>query len=228
MSRFSSALELAQELTREANRIKSGVKAEQDAARVLKRVDETTVTLARLDQVVKAMRALAAASGTESVGLSQLGEGREAFARNAERSGFLPSDQAFNGARARIGDVTKRVSEELTAAWTQWTGQGIGELRVARMPMLTEGERRPAQQQLKELRDYTKKPVPTIGDISQFKVVLAGLTELLGQVPDPDGELVPLLEQLAVHPILLAELSDEQIALLRQVADQVEIRRRGV
>lgn len=227
MSRFSSVLELAQEVTREANRIKSGVKAEQDAARVLKRVDETTVTLARLDQAVKAAQVLAVANGTESVGLFQLGEGRETFARNAERSGFLPSDQAFNGARARIGDVTKRVSEELTTAWTQWTGQSIGELRVARMPMLIEGQRKPAQQQLKDLQDYAKKPVPTVGDISQFKVALAGLTELLARVSDPDGELVPLLERLAVRPILLAELSDGQIALLRQVADQVEIRRRG-
>jgi hypothetical protein len=69
--------------------------------------------------------------------------------------------------------------------------------------------------------------VPTIGDISQFKVALAGLTELLGQGPPPEGELVSLLERLAVRPILLAELSDEQIAVLRRVADQVEIRRRG-
>lgn len=227
MSEFSSVLELAQEVTKEANRIKSGVKAEQDAARVLKRVDETTVVLGRLRQVVKASRTLADVSGEEATGLSRLDEGREAFARNAERAGFLPSDQAFNGARAKIGDVTKRVSEEVTIAWAQWTGQCINELRLVRMPMLPEDERKPAQQHLKDLKDYTKKPVPTIGDISLFKLALAGLTDLLGRVPDPEGELVPLLERLAVRPIPLAELHDEQIALLRQVADQIEVRRRG-
>lgn len=227
MSEFSSVLELAQEVTKEANRIKSGVKAEQDAARVLKRVDETTVVLARLDQVVKATQTLAAASCKETVDLSRLDDGREAFARNAERAGFLPSDQAFNGARVKIGDVTKRVSGELTTAWTQWTGQRITELRLVRMPMLPEDERKPAQQHLKDLRDHTKKLVPTIADISLFQMALAGLAELLGRVPDPEGDLVPLLERLTIRPIPLAELDDEQIALLRQVADQIEVRRRG-
>jgi hypothetical protein len=227
MSEFSSVLELAQEVTKEANRIKSGVKAKQEAERVLRRVDETTVILGRLDQMVRAARTLSGLYGQEAVRLSRLDEGRDAFARNAERAGFLPSDQAFNGARAKIGDVTRRVSEELTAAWTQWTGQSINELRLVRMPMLPEDERKPAQQQLKDLRDYAKKLVPTIGDISLFKITLTGLTDLVERVPDPEGELVPLLERLAVRPISLAELNDEQIALLRQVADQIEVRRRG-
>ncbi len=227
MSEFSSVLELAQAVTRETNRIKQGAKAKQDADRVLKRVDETTVVLGRLGQVAKAAQTLADVSGEEGVSLSRLDEGREAFARNAERAGFLPSDQAFNGARAKIADATKRVSEELTITWTHWTGQCINELRLVRMPMLPEDERKPAQQHLKDLRDYARKPVPTIGDISLFKVALAGLADLLGRVPDPEGQLVPLLERLAVRPILLADLDDQQIALLRQVADQIEVRRRG-
>ena len=119
------------------------------------------------------------------------------------------------------------MSEELTITWTHWTGQCINELRLVRMPMLPEDERKPAQQHLKDLRDYARKPVPTIGDISLFKVALAGLADLLGRVPDPEGQLVPLLERLAVRPILLADLDDQQIALLRQVADQIEVRRRG-
>ena len=93
--------------------------------------------------------------------------------------------------------------------------------------MLPEDERKPAQQHLKDLRDYTKKLVPTIADISLFQMALAGLAELLGRVPDPEGDLVPLLERLSIRPIPLAELDDEQIALLRQVADQIEVRRRG-
>ena len=45
MSEFSSVLELAREVASEANRIKSGRKAEETAERVLNRVGETKVAL---------------------------------------------------------------------------------------------------------------------------------------------------------------------------------------
>jgi len=227
MSEFSSVLELAQAVTAESNRIGRGAKAEQEASRVLQRVDAAAAALANLNRAVTAARALAAASSENAVSLSGLAEGREAFAQIVERTGSRPSDQAFTAARNKIDGVTKRVNEELTAAWTHWTSQSIGELPLVRMPMLPDGDRKPAQQHQKDLRDYARKQVPAPGDILMFKNALEELGELLKQARDPEGDLVPLLERLAVRAIPLSELTDEQIGLLRQVADQIEVRRRG-
>ena len=225
----SSVLERAQAMTAEVTRIKNNADSERDAQRVGNRIAEITLSLSRLSQVTAAARQFGEKSG-QPVDLSGLDDGREALVRSAERD-LLPKNPAFAAARNRIDSVAKRVGEDLSARWAQWTAATLGETRTARIPMLSPEDRKSAQERLKGLQDLSRKSVPTRADIVVFSSDIDLLRVLLDTVPDPQGEIAPLLKRLEQQrpPLTLADLTDEQLTLLRQphMAGQIELRRRG-
>jgi hypothetical protein len=223
-----SVLEQARAMAAEVTRIKDNAESEREAQRVGNRLAEITVALNQLSQVTTAARQFGEKSG-QQVNLSGLDGGREALARRAERD-LLPKNPAFAAARTSIDNITKRVSEDLSAGWVQWTGATLREMRIARIPMLSAEDRKSAQDRLKSLQDLSKKNVPTSTDIVLFASDIDLLGGLLDTVPDPEGEIASLLKRLEQRPPLtLADLTDEQLALLRQphMAGQIELRRRG-
>jgi hypothetical protein len=230
MSEFSSVHELARSVANEANRIKTGKAAELNATRVLNRVNEAHAALEALNQVVTAARRLEATSGQESVGQTGLDDGRADFERLAQRLNYLPSNQAFDGAKNRIGSVTKRVAVELTAAWRQWTERetnGVPRLRISQLD--AEGQT-VARQHLDSLAKAAKVAVPTTTHIVIFQSDLDYLHDLLDPLPDLGSAVQALYERLGQRPTLtLADMTDDQILALRNagVADQIELRRRG-
>ncbi len=229
MSGPSPVLEKALAMTAEANRIRLGAEAELEAARVSQRVDETLELLLGLRRLIGAASRLNAASGAELVGLSGLDDGRATFARHASTG--LPSNQVFTAANQKIKGVIARLSGQLGAAWSQWTAERIAGLPLARISLLSADEQQSARSRRDDLARLARNPMPTSTDVSMFASAAAILSETLNQLPDPPQEVLTLLERLGKRPFLtLDELTDEQIALLRQadVANQVEVRRRGM
>jgi hypothetical protein len=218
-------------MTAEADRIRQGAEAEHDAARVSQRVEETLELLLQLRQLIGAARRLHAVSGSEWVDLSGLDEGRAAFARHA--SSGLPSNQVFTAAKQKIKSVTSRLSAQLGAAWSQWTAERIAGLPLARISLLPADEQQSARSrrdELARLARNARNTVPTSTDVSMFASAAAILDETLRELADQPPKLLALLERLERRPPLtLGELSHEDITLLRQadVADQIEVRRRG-
>ena len=232
MSGTTSVLEKARAMTAEADRIRQGAEAEHDAARVSQRVDETLELLQQLRQLTGAARRLHAVSGSQWVDLSGLDGGRAAFARHA--SSGLPSNQVFTAAKQKIKDVISRLSTQLGAAWSQWTAERIAGLPLARISLLPPDEQQSARSrrdELAKLARNARNTLPTSTDVSLFASAATILDETLSQLADPPQEVLALLERLGKRPPLtLGELSDEDITLLRQadVADQIEVRRRGM
>ena len=230
MSDFSSVFELAQAVAGEANRIKSGKAAELNAERVLNRVGETQPALQKLEQVIAAARRLVETSGEAFVDLTALDDGRADFERLAQRLSYLPSNQAFDGAKNRIGGVTKRLTADLADAWTQWTGQEIAMVPSIRISLLDQADQKAARDRWASLVKTAKVATPTRDQINSFKSELDSLHEDLDRLPDPPGAVLGILERIGQRPALtLADLTNEQIAALREagVADQIEVRRRG-
>jgi hypothetical protein len=230
MSEFSSVLELAHAVADEANRIKSGKAAELNADRVLSRVTETQLVLQKLEQVIAARRRLAETSGEASFDLTGLDYGRAAFERLAQGLSYLPSNQAFDGAKKRIGDVTKRVTADVAYVWTRWTGQEIARVPSLRISLLDQADQQAAHDRWANLLKTAKVASPSREQINSFAADLYNLREDLDGLADPPGEVLGILARIDQRPALtLADLTDEQIAALREggVADQLEVRRRG-
>ena len=229
MSSGPSVLEKAQAMTAEAARLREGEKGEQDAARVSQRVDEVTVALQGLGRVVGAVDRLHAVSGTRTVNLSGLDEGRPTFAGRA-RAG-LPSNQVFTAAKQKINGVTSRVSEQLGAAWAQWTSEQLAGLPLIRIPLLDADEQKSARERRDELLKLAKIAVPSSADIGTFQSTAGLLRDTLSEVAPPPPEILALLQRLGERPpVTLDQLSDDDIGLLRRagIADQIEVRRRGM
>ncbi|MEU2661923.1 hypothetical protein [Micromonospora sp. NPDC007220] len=220
-----SVLDKARALTAEANRLREGSEAEDNAKRVLTQAEELSGTLERLRRLVEAARALRA-QGVD-FDLERVDDGRERFSRLATDG--LPSVQAIVGARRTVDAVLQRTRAALTQIWLQWASERIAELPVQRLAVLSAAEQRAEQSTLGELKSLSKIDVPHAREISSFAAAHAGLKEALDNLREPDPELEQLLFRLS-RRIMLDQVSDADIALLREygLADQVELHRRGL
>lgn len=230
MSEFASVLDLARATANEANLIKSGQQAEDNAERVLNRTNETKAELRKLQQAITAARRLAMASGGPAVDLTGLDEGRANLERLARQSSYLPSDLAFNGAKKKIGDVTKRVISDFEKAWTEWVRPAVAEVPAIKISQLAPADQAATKTRWKVLVDISRSPSPKADDINAFKSALDYLHEVLDPLPELPEQIQGLYNRLARPPALtLADITDEQIAQLRDkgLDAQIEVRRRG-
>jgi hypothetical protein len=230
VSEFSSVLELARETASEASRIKSNQQADENAERVLNRVSETRAALQKLEHAVGAARRLTAASGTAAVSLDGLDDGRSDLDRLAAQRNHLPSNTAFNMARQRITDVTKRVSGDFERAWGGWVRPAVAAVPVIKISQLTSADQATARDRWEALVKASRLPSPQADDIYAFKSDLDYLHELLDPLPELPEQVQGLYDRLAQLPALtLAEITDEQISQLRDkgLDVQIEVRRRG-
>lgn len=220
-----SILTKARALKADAVRLRAGAEAEENARRVLNRVDELHTVLDNLEQALEAVRRLRE-RGVEVV-LPPLDDGRAAFEQHAGSG--LPPQRAFTTAKAKIEATAQKVRAELAPAWAGWTSALIAGLPTHRFVMLPPNERSIGQRSFSTLTKLSKTEVPSAGNVVEFAVVHAGLKEELEALPEPLPELQDLLQRLG-RRTTLDQLTDAEIALLRQhdVADQIEVQRRVV
>jgi hypothetical protein len=102
---------------------------------------------------------------------------------------------------------------------------------LIRIPLLGADEQKSARDRRDELLKLSKIAVPTGPDVGGFQSAAGLLRETLDEVPDPPQEILALLQRLGERPpVTLDQLTDDDIGLLRRagIADQIEVRRRGM
>ncbi|BEL10794.1 hypothetical protein Q0Z83_089850 [Actinoplanes sichuanensis] len=220
-----SVLVKARALNAEANKLREGAEAEDNAKRVLTRVDELNTALDGLQRALDAVQKLRE-RGAE-VALPPLDGGREAFGQLVGTG--LPPQRAFATAKTKIEGTWQQIESNLKQAWAAWTARLAADLQVQRLVMLPPSDRRSNQSSLNTLSKLGKVDIPSAGNVLEFAVVYASLKETLDALPEPLPELQALLKRLAERTTL-DRLSDADVALLRQhdVADQIEVQRRAV
>lgn len=221
--------ELADALRREAVRLDEGTDAEREAERITKKTELLKPALGKLERAVEAARHLHRLAGTQNlIDLSVAADGLASFSAHVRRG--RPVDQAFTAARNKIEGTASAILRELESAWTAFTQRRLSELPLRRLALLPATERSSQRRRLEELRTLTQKKQPTSSDMQLFNQAFTILSEALARLPDPEPELDAIFQKFESTQMMLADLTDEDIALLRraQVDDQIEVRRRDI
>lgn len=222
MTQSKSILIRAQALKAEARRLGDSAKDKEDALRVANEVDTAEKHLDALE------KSLAVAAVLRSqhmvVDLTALDEGLDRFVRHAGTG--LPSWKAVQSASATIKGVNARVSEALRAVWWAWTTEAINALPTDRLSLLGHAQAGLVNKMLEQLRaarsSVPEKPEAVTTFIRNRDKVNAELSA----VEDPGPHLRAVLQQVQ-DGTTLAELSDDDIAVLRQRgwANHIVVRR---
>ena len=210
-----SVYDKAVQLQNRARQIAVGAVGEKEATRVLTRTKELRVALAELRTQVELNRTLALLGAADRADLSGIDSARSAFERKALNG--LPSDTVFNTARKKVQEFAAKFKSNNGEAWVAWATAQLAGLPLARIPMLSSGERDAARNREKELRQAVAPKNLSTSDVRLFTSTFALLSESLRDKSDPPNELLDLLALLEKRPSpTLRDLSDADIALLRQ------------
>ncbi|WP_133305976.1 hypothetical protein [Microbispora triticiradicis] len=217
----------ALKLQSEVRRLDLGRKDIQQAQRIAERVHTLRAALGDLRSKVTVARTLERRTGIR-VDLSGLDSGRTELARKA--AGGLPSDNSFNAASRKIKEATEQISKEILEQWRNWTEDQLELLPTNRISMLERSRQEAARSTLKNLRNNARSPRIATSDINLFVTQYEGLKDELTQTPDAPEDLLQLLARLNATTLSLQDVSDDEIALLRQYSmdSEVELRRRGL
>lgn len=210
-----SVYDKAVQLQNRARQIAVGAVGEKEATRVLTRTKELRVALAELRTQVELNRTLTLLGAAHKADLSGIDSARSAFERKALNG--LPSDTVFNTARKKVQESAGKFKSSNGEAWVAWTTVQIAGLPLARIPMLSSGERDTARNREKELRQAVATKNLSTSDVTLFSSTYALLSESLRDKSDPPSELLKLLALLEKRPSpSLRDISDADIALLRR------------
>ncbi|MEU4465265.1 hypothetical protein AB0G20_16375 [Streptomyces sp. NPDC024017] len=226
MSAPLSVLQKAERLQAEARRLNEGEKGEEEARRISQRIGGLHNELMALQRSLRIARALMAQPAAGDIDLSGLDTGLAAFTRQCE--GGLPPNPAFTRASTAVHKVADRIAQDSQEAWRQWTQAQLAALQMARQAMLSLQDQARAKTLHQDLTKTARADVDA-AVITLFAHAHAELVELLETAPAPPEGLQTLLDRLASGTaLLLSDITDEEIALLRRVdldAD-LEVRRR--
>ncbi|GAA4243215.1 hypothetical protein [Dactylosporangium darangshiense] len=210
-------------LASEARRIEVGQQETATAVAVSTRVNTLRDKLEGLRTTLQAARRLNAHGG--DISLDNVNEGLDRFRQRA--GGGLPSKPALDSAARTVDGVESRLRQALREAWRAWCEQRMAELRRDRLVMLSVREAAAAEQALADL-DKLRRGDVRAAAIQQFVISHRELRAELDNAPDPDPEVLELLERLRVGTTL-DKLTPADLQLLydRQLASTVEVRRRA-
>ncbi|MEU6578175.1 hypothetical protein [Streptomyces sp. NPDC046805] len=227
MSGPLSVLQKAERLQAEARRLSEGEKGEEEARRISERISVLRNQLVTLQRRIRIARSLMAQPGSPDIDLSGIDTGLAAFARQCE--GGLPPNPAFNKASQAVKKVAELIAQDSQEAWQQWTQAQLTALELARQAMLSLEEQARAKTLHQGLVRAARASEFDVAAITLFANAHAELTELLNTAPPPPEGLQTLLDRLASGTaLLLRDITDEEIALLRRAAldADLELRRR--
>jgi hypothetical protein len=220
-------LEKATRLRAVAHTYAEGAKERRDreqAALALKEVEEA------LDALV--MRADAArAAAEQGVPLPDVAPivGRGLANLEAKTGeGLLPTKQALQAARGKLTNNRVELESALGAPWREWAGARLAEVPIAKVPLVSEMSRQSIEDDLRTLAGIARS-LPSALDVESFGRKLKRVRDVLDAL-ESEEDMVELLARLgAAEGVVLADLTDDELALLRSnaaVADQIVLRRR--
>lgn len=221
-----SVYDKATQLQSHVRRLSEGAAGEREALRIAQRLTDLRAALNTLGKHIEVAQALNRLGAGNLLDLSDADAGRAAFARKAQ-PGTLPLDAVFRTAVQKVKAVTERIDRDMKIAWADWASKRIAELPLSRIPMLKPDTQRSARNRRTSLERAAKRDALARADIELFKGSLSALAELLQQADDPPEALSILLDRLSERPLALREVTDEQIALLREhrMDDQIGLLR---
>ncbi|MEU8800780.1 hypothetical protein [Spirillospora sp. NPDC048819] len=221
----TSVLEKATRLQFEANRIYLSQAGAHEAERVQNRVHSLSAAIGKLRMLTRTAQFLIERTEA-SIDLSMLGQGYKELAKHADR-GF-PSNQAFGHAERRLKSTADALATAIQVQWKGWAEDQLAELKLSGIAMLGQKQQEQARMLLKSLKVTAASPSPDIPQITGFINQHALLSEELQQAPDVPAELLALLNRLNNGGVTLADVADEEIALLRAHAmdPQIELKRK--
>lgn len=225
MTTVESVFDKALRLRAEIRRIDEGASAEQAVRSAAHRVQELRSALADLTSQVSLARALTRYSGT-AVALGDVHNGLVELQRRASTG--LPSDQAFDAARKKVtasADALARRSQEV---WRTWTSASVDSLPTSRMAGLDQVRQRSTRQAVDELVALRKRTKPSSSDVVEFHSTLDTVCVELAAAENAPDELLDLLVRFDGRQVTLRDITDAEIALLREhdMDDEIEIRRK--
>ncbi|GGO02006.1 hypothetical protein [Micromonospora parathelypteridis] len=207
----------------EARRIGLGQQEEATAIAVSTRISTLRDKLDGLRTTLEAARRLNQYGA--DIPLSNVDDGLERFRQRAGEG--LPSKPALDAAARTVEGVENQLRQALREAWRSWCEQRLAELRRDRLVMLPAGEAFAAEETLADLEKLRRGDLRAAA-IQQFAISHRELRAQLDSTPDPDPEVLDLLQRLQVGTTL-DKLTPADLQLLydRQLAGTVEVRRRA-
>ncbi|WP_414939670.1 hypothetical protein [Amycolatopsis sp. cmx-11-51] len=223
----TTVFEKVEQLRSEARRLETAEQGADEARRIGNRVTKLKVSLGELRTQVELARKVNETIGSTRIDLSTVDDGYRDFEAKV-RSVTNPGDAVFDRANRRIAVVCKRLDEETRSAWSTWASARISELPLTRIPMLPLGDQREARRKQGELERWSRANEISRSTISLFLTSIGGLGDMLVGVPDAPLEVADLMVRLSGdRPPTLAEITDEEISLLRSLHldDQIALKR---
>lgn len=222
-----SVMERATRLRAIAHTYAEGAKERRDreqAAIALKDVEEALDALLLRADAARA----AAGCGVQLPDVSGIIERGLTNLEAKARDGLLPTKQALQAARGKLANNRTELEAALGTAWREWASARIAEVPVGKAALLSDFSRQSVEEDLRSLSS-TARALPSAIDVESFSRKLTRVRAALDALESDEG-LVELLGRLnAPEGIVLSDLSDDEVALLRQttaIADQIVLRRR--
>jgi hypothetical protein len=221
----NSVLGKALTLQGEVRRLEASAQGAEEAKRVVTRVNEIRMELGNINKQLQLAEELRKHTSVE-IELSGVGTGLANLKRNA--AGGIPSNPAFTSARGKASKAAEQLAARVQEAWREWTTEQLEDLPVERIPMLALDRQSGAQKTFEELRRTAARDVSK-SDVLTFTAQYSRLSEELREAKDAPEELIVLVQRVGSGSMTLHDLTDEDIALLRERSwDRlIALRRKG-
>lgn len=209
-----TVLEKALELQNTARSISESRKERYDQERVLRRIDEVRTAL-QAAMVQQQTAVLLRECTGQALDVSGFDTARAKLASKSR--GGLPGDRAFVDASRALEAFTSELSASLRQLWKRWATARIQEVSPARFVTLGPDERREASGLYESMKAKVNRPKVDSASILTFCSDHDRLLTLLQHAPAdiPQG-LLELINRLDAGGVTLRELTDADIALLRE------------
>jgi hypothetical protein len=189
------------------------------------------VMLTQLEREVAQLRTAVhvhAEAGTLGVPVEDLSaviaDGLDALRTRASQG--LPTQQALRSARDKARRGREAVESAVGTAWELWTEQQLSILQVNRAKRLGPQHRLRAEELVRRLRTAASASQVSVSILGQFRRDLEEFRKALASIGS-DDPFVPLFDRIRTERLTLADLTDDELALLRsdaEAASQIALR----
>jgi hypothetical protein len=216
-----------------ANRLQGIARTYAEGAAQRREREQAAVALKSVEDALAKLRLqVHAARAAEDVGIQLADVGRlagDGLANLHGRAavGVLPSAQALQAARRKIESNDKVIDAELASAWKSWTDEKISAIPAAKVALTAPADRRTVEENLVWLRSAARH-LPSAEDVRQFRQKHERICAILDAVRS-DAAIVRLLERITANGLVLADVTDDELHLLRgdaTAARQIVLRAR--
>ncbi|OKI26127.1 hypothetical protein [Streptomyces sp. CB03911] len=203
-----------------ARRVRTGVRAinedqkdEVQRRHVAKRVQDISDELGKLENHLRTAVTFAERTGIE-LDVSYVSDGHGNLSKLA--AGGLPSNPAFVAAQRKLESSARKLAEELRTAWADWCQGQLGALPLDRRAGLLKAQRDGVEKKVKDLKGLQAPK----GNLDRATIVLfaeglSGLQEILEEAEELAPAVAKLLDRIESGVLTLADVTDEEIALLQ-------------